>query len=230
MIELQIVMERVALAALFGALIGIEREWRHKAAGIKTNMLVSVGAAAFAMLSNTFGPDNHNPAQMAAAVITGIGFIGAGVIIHREGSVQGVTTAATLWANAAMSAALGLGQYWVGVMLFAAMLCVQFLMRQAVHVIAVARRRHVAQTTEVRVACDPGALATVSDVWRRYSESAGIATLRRTITRRTNEVFWCAAFSAAPARLLDLQPLEEELVGTAGVRTVDVRLVGAEEE
>src|SRR5712691_3504331 len=119
MIPLTIAITRLTIALLFGAIIGIEREWRHKNAGIKTNTLVAIGAAAFAMMSNTFGPNNHNPAQLAAAVVSGIGFIGAGVIIHRGANVQGVTTAATLWASASMGVAAGLGYYVVAALTFA---------------------------------------------------------------------------------------------------------------
>ena len=110
MIPVEVIAIRLALALLFGAVIGIEREVRQKHAGLKTMTLVSLGAAAFAMMSNTFGPGNHNPAQMAATVATGIGFIGAGVIIHREATVEGVTTAATLWAAASVGVAAGIGQ------------------------------------------------------------------------------------------------------------------------
>ncbi len=128
MADWQIVVLRIALAFLFGAIAGIEREWRHKVAGIKTNALVAIGAAAFALMSDTFGPNNHNPAQLAAAVVTGIGFIGAGVIIHRGATVQGVTTAATLWANASMGVAFGLGHYAVGATVFGGVIVVQFVL------------------------------------------------------------------------------------------------------
>ncbi|HEY2321336.1 MAG TPA: MgtC/SapB family protein [Thermoanaerobaculia bacterium] len=128
MVDPQIAVLRIALAFVFGAVAGIEREWRHKVAGIKTNALVAIGAAAFALMSDTFGPNNHNPAQLAAAVVTGIGFIGAGVIIHRGATVQGVTTAATLWANASMGVALGLGYFAIGVTVFAGVIIVQFIL------------------------------------------------------------------------------------------------------
>src|SRR5207237_8428935 len=82
------------------------------------------------MMTNTFGPGNHNPAQLAAAVVTGIGFIGAGVIIHRGATVQGVTTAATLWVNAALGLAIGLGQLFVAGAVFAGIVIVQFTMRR----------------------------------------------------------------------------------------------------
>src|SRR5437879_944932 len=88
---------RLLISLFFGALIGIERQWHHKNAGLKTNTLVAVGATAFALVSqHGFGP-NSNPAQVAAGVVTGIGFIGGGVIMRRSGNVQGINTAATLW-------------------------------------------------------------------------------------------------------------------------------------
>src|SRR5687768_12582228 len=122
---------RLVLATLFGALLGIEREWRAKNAGIKTNSLVALGSAGFALMSDTFGPNNHNPAQIAAAVVGGIGFIGAGVILHRGLTVQGVTTAATLWADASMGVAVGLGHYILGGTLTAGIVIVQVMLRSA---------------------------------------------------------------------------------------------------
>lgn len=135
MLDPQIVVLRIALAFALGAIAGIEREWRHKVAGIKTNALVAIGAAAFALMSDTFGPNNHNPAQLAAAVITGIGFIGAGVIIHRGATVQGVTTAATLWANASMGVACGLGYFAISLTVFTGVLLVQFVLPSIVAVV-----------------------------------------------------------------------------------------------
>ena len=226
MIALDIALTRIALAALLGGIIGIEREWRHKAAGIKTNMLVALGAATFAMISNTFGPTNHNPAQIAAAVVTGIGFVGSGVIIHRGMSVQGVTTAATLWANAAMSLAIGLGQYIAGVAVFAAMLFVQFLMRKAVLFVEDARRRHAPQQLELRIGCDPGALEAVNRAWSEFSAAAGAAPIRRGVSRRGTRIFWTAVF----AEKVDLHPLEEKLLAIDGVQRVDVRQMAMDED
>ena len=125
MIEPETIIIRIGVALAFGAVIGIEREWRQKQAGLKTMTLVSVGAAGFAMMSDTFGPDNHNPAQIAAAVVGGIGFIGAGVILHRGEMVEGVTTAATLWASASVGLAAGLGHYVLATALTAAVAIVQ---------------------------------------------------------------------------------------------------------
>ncbi len=90
---------RVLLALLLGALIGFEREFRGHEAGIRTNSLVCGASALFGSLSAVYGDD-----RLAAAVVQGIGFLGAGIVLHRHGAVRGVTTAATVW----MTAALGL--------------------------------------------------------------------------------------------------------------------------
>src|SRR5688572_31864139 len=130
MLDPATIILRTALAIAFGAIIGVEREWRQKHAGLKTMTLVALGAAGFAMMSDTFGPENHNPGQIAAAVVGGIGFIGAGVIMHRGLTVQGVTTAATLWANASVGVAAGLGQYTLATVLTGSILVVQIVMRR----------------------------------------------------------------------------------------------------
>ena len=125
MIDPVTIVVRIALALAFGAVIGIEPELRQKHAGLKTMTLVSIGAAGFAMMSDTFGASNHNPGQMAAAVVGGIGFIGAGVIMHRGFTVQGVTTAATLWADASVGVAAGFGYLALATVLTAAVTIVQ---------------------------------------------------------------------------------------------------------
>src|SRR5438105_7855635 len=116
---------RLLISLFFGALIGIERQWHHKNAGLKTNTLVAVGSTAFALISeHGFGP-NSNPTQIAAGVVTGIGFLGAGVIMRRGGSVQGINTAATLWATASMGLAIGVGFYRLALLLLVTVLIIQ---------------------------------------------------------------------------------------------------------
>ena len=116
---------RLGLAAGFGALVGIERQWHHKNAGLRTHALVALGAAAFGLISLLgFGPTN-NPMLIAGGVVTGIGFIGGGVIMHRGAAVQGINTAATLWATASVGLALGGGYYVLGSLIFLAVLVVQ---------------------------------------------------------------------------------------------------------
>lgn len=105
-------IERLALAAALGGIIGLERELRHKAAGLRTNMLICFGSAMFTVLSaqmaDRFGGDN---VRIASQIIPGIGFIGAGAILRERGSVTGLTTAATIFVAASVGMAAGAGFY-----------------------------------------------------------------------------------------------------------------------
>jgi putative Mg2+ transporter-C (MgtC) family protein len=103
---------RILTAALLGTLLGIERELRQKSAGLRTNILICIGSALFTLMSyelaDVFGAD---PGRVAAQIVTGIGFLGAGAIMRTDSGVQGLTTAATVWVNAAVGVAAGGGEY-----------------------------------------------------------------------------------------------------------------------
>ena len=98
---------RLFTALLFGVAIGIERQWRQKSAGLRTNTLVSLGAAAFVLLSVDIGGDATG--RIASYIVSGIGFLGAGVIMKDGLSIQGLNTAATIWCSAAVGSLCGLG-------------------------------------------------------------------------------------------------------------------------
>ncbi|HYC60143.1 MAG TPA: MgtC/SapB family protein [Thermoanaerobaculia bacterium] len=215
---------RLALALAFGAFIGVERELRQKHAGLKTMALVALGAAAFAMMSDTFGTDNHNPGQIAAAVVGGIGFIGAGVIMHRGATVQGVTTAATLWASASVGVALGLGQYALAVALTAGILIVQFVMRPFETKILYSWRRAAPGRFELRIDCDGEALPALNTVLARHVE---LVPLRRSVQRAPEHLTLRAVMRMQTG--VDLTKIEEELVGVTGVRKVEIRHLGIDE-
>jgi putative Mg2+ transporter-C (MgtC) family protein len=104
---------RLALAAALGGAIGLEREYHHKPAGLRTNMLIALGSALFSILSVELGAGAGSPDRIAAQVVTGIGFLGAGAILRSGENVHGLTTAATIWVNAAIGIAAGLGSYVV---------------------------------------------------------------------------------------------------------------------
>lgn len=99
---------RVALALVLGAVIGLERQWRQRMAGLRTNALVAGGAALFVTLG-VLTPDEVSPTRVAAQVVSGIGFLGAGVILREGLNVRGLNTAATLWCAAAVGALVGSG-------------------------------------------------------------------------------------------------------------------------
>ena len=98
---------RVGLASLLGVAIGIERQWRARMAGLQTMALVSMGAALFVILGAFAFKVEQDPTRVAAQVVTGIGFLGAGVIMKQGSSVTGLNTAATLWATAAVGSLAG---------------------------------------------------------------------------------------------------------------------------
>jgi len=100
---------RLFAALLLGAAVGVERQWRQKNAGLRTNTLVSLGAAAFVLLSIEIGGDATG--RIASYVVSGIGFLGAGVIMKDGLNVHGLNTAATIWCSAAVGALSGLGLY-----------------------------------------------------------------------------------------------------------------------
>ncbi|TBV07195.1 MgtC/SapB family protein [Stutzerimonas kirkiae] len=102
------ILLHLALAALIGTCIGLERQWRHRLTGMTTNSLVALGAAIFTSLSLLF-PEEGSSTRVAAQVVSGIGFLGAGVIIRDGFSVRGLSTAATLWCSAAVGTLAGAG-------------------------------------------------------------------------------------------------------------------------
>ena|SRR5215471_12349625 len=103
-------IRRLLLAVVIGGLLGAERELHHKSAGFRTNILIALGCAVFTITSVTLTP-NADPGRIAAQIVTGVGFLGAGAIMRGNEGVQGLTTAATVWVNAALGVAAGAGQY-----------------------------------------------------------------------------------------------------------------------
>jgi putative Mg2+ transporter-C (MgtC) family protein len=120
------IVGRLALAAVLGAVIGAQREYRGYPAGVRTMALVCMGSALFAEMSRVYSGDD----RIAAQIVTGIGFLGAGLIFREGYTVKGVTTAATIWATAAVGVALGIEAYIVAV--FAALFAVVLLELRAV--------------------------------------------------------------------------------------------------
>ena len=107
---------RLIMAAVLGGLIGVEREYHGHPAGMRTHLLVSVGAATFTVLSiEAFKGPGADPARIAAQIVTGIGFLGAGAILKDSRGIRGLTTAASLWAVSAIGMAAGAAAWGVAV-------------------------------------------------------------------------------------------------------------------
>ena len=125
---------RIALAGVLGGSIGLERELREREAGLRTHLLVAVGAALFT-IAGAYGFDSAgvDPTRVAAQIVTGIGFLGAGAIIRQGFSVRGLTTAATLWVVGAVGLAAGAGYYSGAVITTAVVLIALWPLRVAAY-------------------------------------------------------------------------------------------------
>lgn len=110
---------QVTLAAILGGIIGIEREWRGRPAGFRTNILIALGSCVFTLLSISGFPLQGSTAQdsarIAAQIVSGIGFLGAGALLQTRNKTKGMTTAATIWLVAAIGMAVGTGSYFLAV-------------------------------------------------------------------------------------------------------------------
>jgi putative Mg2+ transporter-C (MgtC) family protein len=125
------ILWRISGSVLAGSLIGLERLWHHKVAGLKTNALVALGTAIFGMIgSNSESLQNWSTSQFAVGVITGVGFLGSGIILQNGNQVQGVNSAATIWVSAGVGLACGLGEYGLALLSLAGVLFVQIVHRK----------------------------------------------------------------------------------------------------
>jgi len=144
----------VALALVLGTLIGLERQWRQHPAGLRTNALVAIGAALFVSLSRMV-PGDASPTRIASYIVSGVGFLGGGVILKEGASVRGITTAATLWCSAAVGTLAGFGFGLHATIGVAAVLFVVTGLRPVSRLIDAIRLRRGGLPVEyrVRVAC-----------------------------------------------------------------------------
>jgi putative Mg2+ transporter-C (MgtC) family protein len=144
----------LGVATLMGAVIGFERQWRQRMAGLRTNTLVAIGAASFVIFEGLF-PDDGSPTRVAAQVVSGIGFLGAGIIFREGLQVTGLNTAATLWCSAAVGMLAGAGHPLHAALATSFVILVNLLLRPLVRLI---NRQPIMQTEtdfhyRVRVVC-----------------------------------------------------------------------------
>lgn len=140
-----IMLLRLAVAGMLGTLIGLEREYRAKEAGMRTHFLVALGSCLIMIVSQYgFGDNYADASRVAAQIVSGIGFLGAGIIIFRKEAVQGLTTAAGLWVSAGIGMAVGGGMYILGVAsTVLTLICFEVLRFSSAHLGLVRRSVHV---------------------------------------------------------------------------------------
>jgi putative Mg2+ transporter-C (MgtC) family protein len=120
---------RLGAALLMGTAVGLERQWRQRMAGTRTNALVAAGASAFVMCAFLVRDDSRGEAMIVPYVVSGVGFLGAGVIFKDAGSVRGLNTAATIWCSATIGAICGLGNPLHALVLTMGVLCANIALR-----------------------------------------------------------------------------------------------------
>ncbi len=105
----------IVLAIVCGAVIGLERQLRQKPAGLRTNILICLGAAVFTIISRKMGVGQDSATRIAAQIVTGVGFLGAGAVIQDRGGIHGLTTAATIWIVASIGMGCGAGFFGLAI-------------------------------------------------------------------------------------------------------------------
>src|SRR5580704_1446323 len=163
------VVGRLLLAAVLGGIVGLERELNHKPAGIRTNMLISLGAALFTVISYEMaGNVGGDHTRIAAQIIPGIGFIGAGVVIRERGTIIGITSAATIFVIASIGMSVGAGLYVTGIF-------TMLLLLGSLVIIGNVEQRVRLHTRIMNFRVTPGGADTVGRV-RQIVEEVGLHT------------------------------------------------------
>jgi putative Mg2+ transporter-C (MgtC) family protein len=154
---------RLVMAIGMGALVGLERQWRQRVAGTRTNALVAAGAAAFIMCGLLLDNDPSARGRIVSYVVSGVGFLGAGVIFKEGGNVRGLNTAATIWCSAAMGALSGLGALNLALLLAAAVLLTNMVLRPLAYRLhpVLPEATPIETLYEVRLACKVSAAAHI---------------------------------------------------------------------
>jgi putative Mg2+ transporter-C (MgtC) family protein len=154
---------RLLLAIAMGATVGLERQWRQRMAGTRTNALVAAGAAAFVMCGLLLDNDPSARGRIVSYVVSGVGFLGAGVIFKDGASVRGLNTAATIWCSAAIGALTGLGSFHLALVLAFAVLFTNMILRPLAYRLHPVLPEAIPAETlyEVRVTCRVSAAAHI---------------------------------------------------------------------
>ncbi len=184
---------RITLAVGLGTLVGLERESRNKIAGVRTHALVALGSAVFA-IAGAYALTDRDATRVAAQVVSGIGFIGAGAIVRSGGSVTGITTAATLWVAAALGMVAAFGLYGVAVTSGVLTLVVVAAFGRLTPMLLWRRRHHFELTYRAGFGTLAPLFGLVSEAGgqvkdMQMSEEDGVRTLQASIAGTTRSLF-----------------------------------------
>jgi uncharacterized membrane protein YhiD involved in acid resistance len=212
-------LARLCVALVCGVAVGLERQWRGRQAGVRTNILVSVGSATFTYLSITAFGDQADGSRVAAQIVSGIGFLGAGVLLHRGDTVTGLNTAATLWASAAIGMAAGSAQYRVAILATVGVLIVQVVFRSfARRVEQLASYREPQFTYTLEVEGKPDALLLAEDRIVYASDDLALRNLGCAMRAKgRDEAQMVCTFRGSRGAGGEMRPIISEILSLADV-------------
>ena len=215
---------QIFFAAVLGALVGIEREYRGKAAGIRTNMLITIGACLIMILSEKVagldpvtGKPLWDPGRMAAQVVSGIGFLGAGTIIHSRHFIKGLTTAAMMWLLAAVGLAVGAHYYVVAAGTVAIIIFTLWILAPVERYFSIIRVRTCQVDLELNV---------TSLAFQKIEDLLGEHRMKEhgfQIEIIGDIIHTSFAYSGRP---VDIKELQEQLLSLKGVNKLNIEIEG----
>ncbi len=173
------ILIKVVLSLILGGALGMERQYHDKPAGYATNCLICLGATLFTILSQYMSEFGGDPGRIAAQIVTGVGFIGAGSILRDGNKISGLTTAAGVWLVAAIGMAVGYGEYILASLFAASILLIQLGVRKTIKLL-----EFVKHYDTIYLLCTPK-WAVVEEICRRI-ESHNISILKQEITKQDN--------------------------------------------
>lgn len=180
---------RLLVSLVLGSVIGLEREVSDKAAGLRTNVLICVGATLFTIISGRF-TTGSDPARIAAQIVSGIGFLGAGAIMREGDRITGLTTAATIWTVAAIGTAVGYGFFTIACLTTVLILFIQLVLTKFDILIDDWRQRH---TFRITSKFDDKSIEEIRTIFR----GAHIKVLRQKLMKR-NSQFYSEWYTSGP--------------------------------
>ena len=194
---------KIFLAIVLGGALGMERQYHDKPAGYATNCLICVGAMLFTILSEYMGAAGGDPGRIAAQIVTGVGFIGAGSILRDGNKISGLTTAAGVWLVAAIGMTIGYGQYILAMLTACAILLFQLGARKTIKWVEGFRRYD-----SINLVCEPN-WKTVEKISTTL-EKQTVAVLKQEVSKQENRFHVCiiATFSGPEFQNITKELLE----------------------
>jgi putative Mg2+ transporter-C (MgtC) family protein len=216
---------RLGAAILAGALIGLERQWSKHTAGVRTHSLVALGAALFVLLAPLVGTPQET-ARMAAQVVTGIGFLGAGVLMRTGLTVHGLNTAATVWCTAAVGVLCAAADYWSALLGTLAVLLVNLAFRPVSRMLTKFSTRQAPQGFHysIRLSCDPARETAICSLLTQLVNAGPFVMLGLEQEPGTEISSISATLSASDYQSVQLEQITTRLNLEPGVKSISWKL------